>query len=57
MHVPCVRVCGKLIFFFLDMIEILLLPNLSVYVYKTLSWKPELRPLPPTPHKYLILVK
>ena len=34
-------------FFFFYKIEILLYPNLSVYVCKTLSWKLKPRPLPP----------
>ena len=36
-------------------IEILLQPNLSVYVRETPPWRLESRPLPPTPHMHLYL--
>ena len=42
-------------FFFFIQDRILLYPNLSVYVCKSLSYRLEPRPLPPTTHKYLYL--
>ena len=49
--------CIACIFIFIFFIQdrILLYPNLSVYVYEALSERLELRPLSPTPHKYLYL--
>ena len=53
MRLVCVCVCVYIYIFY--KIEILLYLNLSVYVCEVPSWKLELRPLPPTSHKYLYL--
>ena len=43
------------IYIYIYKIEILLYPNLSVYMCETPSWRLEPWPLPPTPHKHLYL--
>ena len=45
----------SMIFFFFYKIEILLQPNLSIYVCETPSQRLESRSLSPTPHKHLYL--
>ena len=45
----------EIFFLIIYNIEILLYPNLTIYVCETSFWKFESQPMPPTPYKHLYL--